>query len=120
MAMRAHAHAKLHILMQFRKSKYMKGRDSIILCFRGLTKPQQQKHFRETNPIKLKRGIAAVRTTAQLPSDADPYHTYGCLPAFRSMEMIRMMGYCSGAHARTLTFSSHVLCNRHGIRAVRS
>ena len=78
----------------------MKSRNSIMLCFRGLTKPQQQKHFRETNPIKLKRGIAAVRTTAQLPSDADPYHTYGCLPAFRSMEMICMMGYCSEAHAR--------------------
>ena len=79
----------------------MKIFTSITVYFRGLTKPQQQKHFREMHPIKLKRGISAVRTTTQLPSDADPHHTYGCIPAFRSMEMIRMMGYYFAAHAHT-------------------
>ena len=45
--------------------------------------------------IKLKRGIDAVQAAPQLPSDIDPHHTYGSLPAFRSMETIRMMGYAS-------------------------
>ena len=61
--------------------------------FRGLTKSQQQEPFRRMHPIKLKRGIDAVQAAPLLPSDIDPYHTYGSLPAFRSMETIRMMGY---------------------------
>ena len=52
----------------------------------------QQAAFRKVHPIKLKRGIAATSAPPQPPSDADPYHAYGSLPAFRSMELIRMMG----------------------------
>ena len=99
-------HAETHASTPcFLQEEAPQGFTSTITCFRGLTTPQQQKPFRDMHPIKLKRGIAAVRTTAQLPSDADPYHTYGCLPAFRSMEMIRMMGYCSAAH--TCSHSPH-------------
>jgi len=68
--------------------------DVSVPC-RGLTKSQQQEPFRRMHLIKLKRGIDAVQAAPQLPSDIDPHHTYGSLPAFRSMETIRMMGYAS-------------------------
>ena len=60
---------------------------------RGLTKSSQQKVFQRMHPIKLKRGIATIVAAPHLPSDINPYHTYGSLPGFRSMEVIRIMGY---------------------------
>lgn len=87
-----------------------------IMCFRSLTKSLQQKRLRVEHPIKHKRDAAAVRAAAQLPSDADPHHTYGCLPGFRSMEMVRIMGYSSAlSDHNPISHTMHLLCISHMI-----
>ena len=73
-----------------------------VWFLRGMTKPEQVAHFRGAHPIKLKRGTAAMRPSPRLPSDADPLHTYGSLPAFRSMETTRMMGCVMASFANAV------------------
>ena len=84
-----------------------------VWLFRALTKPEQVAHFRETHPIKLKRGTAAVRPSPRLPSDADPLHTYGSLPAFRSMETIRMMGCATASSAIEAHMCNHDMADTY-------
>ncbi|EIE20675.1 hypothetical protein COCSUDRAFT_43621 [Coccomyxa subellipsoidea C-169] len=60
--------------------------------FSGLTRADQQQPFRFAHPQTLARGIATHKPPPPLPSDANPWHTYGSPSAYRSQEQIRIAG----------------------------
>ena len=58
----------------------------------GLTGADGQLAFRAGHPVTLKNGMDVHKPPPALPSDADPRHTYGAAPDYRSPEQIRIAG----------------------------
>jgi hypothetical protein len=58
----------------------------------GLTTAAQQRAFRSTHPVTVKKGASATQPTPGLPSDKDPSFTYGMPASHRTSEVKRWKG----------------------------